>query len=178
MKIKPRQKTGKGMVVVLVVAVFLAVVIVPSLAGASQWPDARQIRGGMPGKGHHRSALGLWQNQQLVDQLGLSEEQVRRLRDADFASRENRLELKTRHDQLGLQMDKAFSHEASDHKAVRQLAQEMAGIKGQMFVQQIEDRLTLRTILTPDQIKKLERDRMHGKRRGIASRMRPDANVQ
>ena len=161
MKIKLSRKTCAGMVAIMMVALLLAVGTIPSTAGASPWADARGRKGDMFGKGRHRTALGLWQNQQMVEHLELSQEQIQKLRDADFTSREKRLELKSRLEQLRLQMDKAFSAEGADRNTVRQLAQKSAGVKGQIFVLQIEDRLTLESILTSDQVRKLKRNAKH-----------------
>jgi Spy/CpxP family protein refolding chaperone len=177
MKIKLRQKTDTR-IVMLVVAVCLAIIIIPYAVGASPWSEEREKRGGMPDKGRHRQPLGFWQDQQAIEQLELTDEQVQQLQDADYTSREKHLEVKTRLDQLRLQMEKAFSSEARDKKAIRQLAKEMAGVDGQLFVQKIEDRLSLDSILTSDQIRKLERTRMYRKRGGRARGMRPDPHAE
>ena len=178
MKINPRRTKSTCIVVMLVVSVFIVASIVPSMAGASPWSDPNGNRRGMPRKGYPRQALNLWQNQQLIEQIELTEEQVQRLRDADFSSREKQLELRTRKDQLQLQMVKLFSHKKRHSKAVRQLAQKIADIKGQIFVHQVEDRLMLETILTSDQIMKLKRDRMQRKRGRFTSHKRHDAKDQ
>jgi Spy/CpxP family protein refolding chaperone len=156
MKIKPRQKAVTGIVVVLVAASFLVVGFAPSMVGAAPRSGAKEFRSGKHWKRHHAPAFGIWKDQQMITQLEISEAQVQQLRDADFTSREKHLALKTQLDQLQLQMEKAFSLEAPDKKAILQLAEKVAGIKGKMFVQKIEARLDLRSILTSEQIKKLE----------------------
>jgi Spy/CpxP family protein refolding chaperone len=53
-------------------------------------------------------------------------------------------------------MDKAFSGDSIDDKAVRQLAEKIAGVKGDLFVQDVESRLTIGKILSADQMDKLK----------------------
>ncbi len=169
MKIRMNKRTGIAVTMLLVAAVFLAVSIVPSAIGAPPEDIERGKWGGKYGQRHHRTALGIWQSQQTIDRLALTEEQVQQLREADFTSREKRLALKTDLDKLRLQMDKAFSQDASDKKAVRQLAEKVADVQGKMFVQKTEDRLNLETILTSDQIEKLKLDSRYQRRGGYGS---------
>lgn len=170
MKIKMSKKTGISVLVALVAAVFLAVSIVPSAISAPPDDGSRGPWGsGKFKQRHHRANLGIWRSQQAVEQLGLTEEQVQQLRDADFTSREKRLTLKTELDQLRLQMDKAFSQEPSNKKSVLQLAEKAAELQGELFVQKTEDRLNLETILNADQIQKLEANSSYQRRGGIGS---------
>lgn len=165
MNIVQIKKVGTGTLVLMIAAVFLAMAIAPSWAGASPWADARHAMG-MHKKNHPRSILGIWQDQNMVQDLGLTQVQTQQLRDADFKHREKHLALKTQFDQLGLQMDMAFSNSVVDQKAVRQLSQKVADIKGKMFVRKIEERLAFETLLSPDQIQKFKSHRLEQKRKG------------
>ncbi len=170
MKTRMNQKTGTGIIVLLVATVFLTVSIVPSAMGAPPWDGSRGQRGGdKRGQRQDRAILGIWNSHQAIERLGLSEDQVQQLRDADFASREKRLALKTELDKLRLQMDKAFAQDGADQKTVRQLAQKVADTQGKMFVQKTEDRLSLESILTADQVQKMERDTRYQRRGGPGS---------
>ena len=83
-----RQKFFTG-AMVLLVTVFL----IPAFAGAFTPGDRKPDRGfGM--KRHHVSPLGIWRNPKMIQELGLTDEQVKGLREADFAHREKRLQLK------------------------------------------------------------------------------------
>jgi Spy/CpxP family protein refolding chaperone len=166
MKIKLTPKAARGIVVALAAVSLLVMGIGPSVAGASPKSGAREYRSGKPWKRHHPPALCIWKDQQAITQLEITEEQVQQLREADFAAREKRLALKTQLSRLRLQLDKAFSQETPDKKAIRQLAEKVAGIKGQMFVQKTEERLDLGSILTTEQIKQLASKTRHGHRRG------------
>jgi Spy/CpxP family protein refolding chaperone len=107
----------------------------------------------------------------MVQELGLTDEQVKGLREADFAHREKRLQLKSKLDGLHLEMEKLFSADAVDEAKVLQVAQKISDLKGKLFVRKIESRLAVGKLLTADQLKKLEVFDLHhhakqGKRHG------------
>jgi len=159
MNSKLGKKFGTGVIILLITVCFI-----PGMAGAAAPGDHWQGRG-FDMNGHHRSALGIWRNQQMIQKLGLTAEQVKHLKDADFASREKRLALKAQLDGFRLQMDKSFSNDVVDDTAVLSLAQKISDVKGKLFVQKIESRLALGKILNADQIKKLKLYDMHQKRK-------------
>ncbi len=140
-----------GMAILLIMSC-----LAPAMAGA--FPPDGPMRDKADGRqGHHRPAFGFWRNLQLVQDLGLTDEQVKQVREADFSYREKQLALQFQLDGLRLQMDKAFSADTVDNTAVRQLAAKTAEIKGQMFVQDVEARLMLGELLNADQIDKLKK---------------------
>ena len=154
------RKLGTGVILLLITVCFI-----PAIAGAFAPGDERQDKG-FGRKGHHRSALGIWRDPQMVQKLELTEKQVKQLRDADFIFRKKRLELKAQLDSFRLQMDKAFSDDIVDNAAVLQLAKKISDIKGEMFIQDIESRLAVGKLLNADQIKKLRLHDMHRKNQG------------
>jgi len=110
----------------------------------------------------------------MVQELELTDEQVKGLREADFAHREKRLQLKSKLDGLHLQMEKLFSADTVNESDILQLAQKISDLKGKLFVQKIESRLAVRKLLNADQLKKLEvfdlhhnakQGKKHGKRK-------------
>lgn len=167
MDAKYKKSVGAGVAILMITVFFI-----PVLANAIPPGEAKHDRAGGK-KGHHRPVLGIWQDPQLVEDLALTDEQIKQVREADFASREKHLALKAQLDSYRLQMRKAFSADTVDETAVRQLAQNIANIKGKSFVQEIESRLALGRILNEDQIKKLKshamqqkwNSRKHGKKR-------------
>ncbi|MDX2455397.1 hypothetical protein [Desulfosarcina sp.] len=160
-----RKKLGTSFMVLLLTTSFITVCAIPTMAGMPAPAEPWQERG-MDRHKHHRPALGIWRDPQMVQKLGLNEKQVNQLRDADFTSREKQLELKAQLDSFRLQMDKAFSGDSVDDKAVRHLAEKIAGVKGDLFVQNVESRLTVGKILSADQMDKLKLHRMHHKKKG------------
>ena len=163
-----RQKFFTGAMVLLVTVFFI-----PAFAGAFTPGDCKPDKGfGM--KRHHVSPLGIWRNPKMVQELGLTDEQVKGLREADFAHREKRLQLKSELDGLHLQMEKLFSADPVDEPDVLKLAQKISDLKGKLFVQKIESRLAVGKLLNADQLKKLEvfdlhhhakQGKKHGKRK-------------
>ncbi len=144
------KKVGKG-VVIAVVMVFL----ISSFAAASPWGDRGQGRG-YGKEGRNKSFCGIWRSPKMIEELGLTDDQVEKLKEADFASREKKMELKSQLDGLRLQMEKAFSEDAVDEAAVRQLAEKISDLRGKLFTQKIESRLEVRKLLSADQLEKLK----------------------
>jgi Spy/CpxP family protein refolding chaperone len=150
-----RQKFFTGAMVLLVTVFFI-----PAFAGAFTPGDCKPDSGfGM--KRHHASPLGIWRNPKMIQELGLTDEQVKGLREADFANREKRLQLKYKVDGLRLEMKKLFSTDPVNEAEVLQLAQKISDQKGKLFVRKIESRLEVRKLLTGDQLKKLKRFDFH-----------------
>ena len=150
-----RQKFFTGAMVFLVMVFFI-----PTFAGAFTPGNCTPHKGfGM--KRHHVSPLGIWRNPKMVQELGLTDEQVKGLREADFAHREKRLQLKSKLDGLHLQMEKLFSADPVNESDILQLAQKISDLKGKLFVRKIESRLAVGKLLTADQLKKLKMFYLH-----------------
>lgn len=150
-----RQKFFTGAMVLLVM-----VFLIPAFAGAFTPGDRKPDKGfGM--KKHHVSPLGIWRNPKMIQELGLTDEQVKGLREADFAHREKRLQLKYKLDGLHLEMEKLFSADSVNEAEVIQLAQKISDQKGKLFVRKIESRLAVGKLLTADQLIKMNRFDFH-----------------
>ena len=160
MSSKLSKKIGTGVIVLLITVCFI-----PATAGAFTPGSGRQDKG-IDKKGHHRSALGIWRNPQMIQHLKLTDTQIEQIRDADFTLREKSLALKPQLDSLRLQMDKAFSDDVVNDTAVLSLAKKISDVRGKLFVQDIESRLAVGKLLNADQIKKLKLYDMHQKKKG------------
>ena len=156
-----RQKFFTGAMVLLVTVFFI-----PAFAGAFTPGNCKSDRGfGM--KRHQASPLGIWRNPKMIQELGLTDEQVKGLREADFAHREKRLQLKSKLGGLRLEMEKLFSADSLNEAEVLQLVQKISDLIGKSFVRKIESRLEVRKLLTAGQLKKLKRfDFHHNTRHG------------
>ena len=153
MKATIRKKIGTG-----IMAVLLAAELIPSAAEACR--GGRGGRGGGYGmdcgmKGGS-AAFGIWQNPQAVQDLGLNAEQVKKLKEAEFSSREKQLPLLNELDTLRLKMDQAFAAEPVDEKAVMELTEKISAVKAKMAAQRTEERLAMSKILTPEQMGKMK----------------------
>ena len=155
MNTKLRRTVDWSIMVLVLAAFFMAAGALPAMAGASA-KTAVWHKGPMERHKHHSPPLGIWQNPQMVQKLELTEAQIKRLRDADFTSREKRLELKAQLDRLDLQMEKAFSADTVDQKTVLELAGKISDVRGRLFTHRIESRLVMGKILNADQMNKLK----------------------
>jgi Spy/CpxP family protein refolding chaperone len=151
----------------VLMAILLSAALIPSAADACR--GGKSGRGGGSGysmdcgmkgmrDGGRRggSHFGIWRNAQVVKNLGLSAEQVKQLKEADFAAREKALPLKAELDRLRLKMDQAFAAEPVDEKTVLDLTEQIAAVKGKMAVQRTEGKLTMKKILTQEQLDKMQ----------------------
>ncbi len=155
------KKIGTG-----IMAFLFTICFIPAISGAFAPGDGRQ-ESGFHRSGHRGPGLGIWRDSRMVQKLGLTPDQVKQIRDADFTFREKHLVLKAQLDGLRLQMDKAFSQDVVDDKAVLKTAQTISEVKGKLFVREIEALLTLGKILNADQIKKLKFYDMPQKGKGL-----------
>lgn len=135
---------------VLLVTLFLF----PAVAGAHRHGDGPPDRG--TDMRHHGSYhSGIWRNVAAVDTLGLSDQQLQQLKEADFSHREKRLALQAQLETLRLKMDKGFGADRPDEEALLLIASQIADLQGQVFILKIESRLAMERVLTVEQRKKL-----------------------
>ena len=160
MKSKLNQKFSTSVIVLLITICFI-----PALALAATPGEHRQGKG-VEMKGHRGPSLGIWRNPQMVQELELTENQIKQIKDIDFTFREKHLVLKMQLDSFHLQLDKAFSNDRVDDTAVLKIAQAVSDVESKLFVQNVESRLALGKILTADQIKKMSLYDIQPKRKG------------
>jgi Spy/CpxP family protein refolding chaperone len=138
------QRIGKGLMTALIAAAF----ILP----ANAW--ARKGNCDMSGKGKGGTCR-LWTNPQMVEDLALTPDQIQKLKEADFAAREKQLPLQAEFSALRLQLERAFSSNPVDEKAILDLTEKLNTVKGQMTLQKTESKLAMKKLLTPEQAEKL-----------------------
>lgn len=160
MNAKLRAGTATGVMAPLIVVVVIAVTAVTALAKEIPVPQDAWQEKRIDRPRQSAQTLGIWRNPQLVEKLALTDEQVGQLREADFSAREEHLEARAAFNRLRLQMDKAFSQNSIDQAAVRQLARQMADVKGRLLVQGVESRLAVSRILNTDQLSMLRQHAM------------------
>lgn len=130
------------------------------------------MKGGQNSR-HFGGGLGLWKNALAAKDLGLSADQVSKLKDADFAAREKIQALRAEMDSLRLKMEQAFAADKVNEDAIHKLSKKVAAVKGQMIEQRTETRLTLRKLLTPEQHDKLSTLRQNRRGAGQGNGMTP-----
>jgi Spy/CpxP family protein refolding chaperone len=110
---------------------------------------------GRLGFGGGRGLLRLADNSRLRAYLNLTDQQVGRLHqiavDAEKSSVKTRADLELR----GIELRELLRADNPDHDAVLKKVQEISELRGQMMKQHIESLLTAKSVLTPEQQKKL-----------------------
>ncbi len=151
------------------------------LAGLVAWA-AERGDWGQRGWGHEpfgmsERMLGLLDNQRFRTEIGLNDQQVDRLRqiivDAQKSSVKTRADLRLR----GIELREMLRLDNPDRATVLNKVQELSDLRGQMMKQHVEALLAAKTVLTPEQQKKLQ-GFMHSRGEGGAWHgrfgMRPD----
>lgn len=160
MKSKLNQKLSTSVIVLLIITFFIPVL---ALAGT---PGEHRQGKELKMMGHHGPSLDIWRNPKIVQELELTENQLKQIKDTDFAFREKHLVLRSKLDSFHLQLDKAFSNDRVDDAAILKIAQAVSDVESKLFVQNVESRLALGKILTADQIKKMSLYTIQPKRKG------------
>jgi Spy/CpxP family protein refolding chaperone len=141
------------------IAIFLliGIFLVPAIASAFRGGPGKSERGmGMHMQGMQWTSFRIWNNAKIVEELELTDEQIGKLKEADFAMKENHLELRSQLNRLNLEMEKAFSEETINDSEVIESANKMAELRNKLFMDRVEARLKMTKILTDDQYQKLE----------------------
>ena len=98
----------------------------------------------------------IWQNQQLIEEIGLDAKQIELLKNLDFDQKEKRLKIKSEMDALHLSMEKAFSQNSLNQDEIMEIAKKIADLQGKQFIERIESHLKFLDVLTTEQITKLK----------------------
>jgi len=155
--------TFKKSIQTLAIALLITTLLVPGAAfafGKGHGPGM-----GRSGHGfdrHHkemRSPYGFWKNQRIVTLIGLTGEQVNRLKNADFDYRESCLQIHSQLAELKLQMEKAMSETKLKDAHVIKIAKGISDLRGKLYVKRVEAQLNVRELLSAEQFKKLESSR-------------------
>ena len=124
-------------------------------------------RGPEFGGPHHRMGtrlLAMLDNDRMKARLGLTDDQVSRLRqvvvDSEKATIKTRAEMKIR----GIELRELLRADKPDQAAVMKKVDEISALRGEMMKQHVSALLSAKTILTPEQQKKIRSfmERRHG----------------
>ncbi len=134
----------------------IGIFLIPAMASAFRQGPGKPERGiGMPMKTMQWSSFKIWNNPKLVEDLGLSDDQISKLKDADFAMKEKHIELRSQLNRLSLDMERAFAEQVVNDSEVLELANKMSEIRNQLFMDRVETGLKMKKILTDEQFEKL-----------------------
>jgi hypothetical protein len=138
------------------VLLLIAIFILPAFAMAyRQGPVKAERCMGAKMRGMKGTPFCVWNDPEMVERLALSEEQVSKLKEADFAFKKNFLDMRAQMDSLQLEMEKAFAQDSVKDTHMLELGEKMSEVRSKMFMARIESRLELKKILNDEQFKKL-----------------------
>lgn len=132
------------------------------MEGRMGWQHGRRGMGGL---------LFMAQNPRVRQALGLTDDQVQRLHtlgvDAQKASIQNRADLELRQ----LELRELMRADNPDDNAIMQKLDQINALRGKMAKERVQTLLSARSVLTPDQLKKIKtfmenRGFAHGPERG------------
>ncbi len=113
-------------------------------------------RGGRRRFGGGEGFLRMAENPRVRQYLGLTDEQVGRLHkigvDAEKASVQTRADMQLRH----IELRELLRADSPDHDAIMQKIDEVNALQGKMQKQRVETMLSARSVLTPEQLKKVK----------------------
>jgi len=131
----------------------------PGQFGRQGRPGERRMgwqRGGQRGFGGGGGLLRMAENPRVRQNLGLTDEQVGRLHkigvDAQKASVQTRADMQLRR----IELRELMRADNPDHNAIMQKLDEVNALQGTMQKQRVETMLSARSVLTPEQLKKIK----------------------
>ena len=136
-------------------ALILGGLLVLPVWAAAQGPEEWGPRGGGHEQGFGGPMFGFLHNERMKAELGLTDEQAEKLHQISTDSR--KASIRTRAD---LQIRRMELHEIlradkTDRDAAMKKVQEISDLQGQMMRQHVESMLAAKSVLTPEQQKKI-----------------------
>ena len=116
--------------------------------GMGRWDGWHEFGGG-------QGLLGLAHNSRLRAYLNLTDQQAERLHQISVDSRKSSVKTRADLELRSIELDELLRADNPDHDAVMKKVQEVSELRGQMMKQHMETLLTARSVLTPEQQKKL-----------------------
>lgn len=149
--------------------------------GLVAWAAERGDRGfrawGHEPFGMSERMLGLLDNQRFKTEIGLNDQQVDRLRQIVLDTQKSSIKTRADMQLRGIELREMLRSENPDRTTVLKKVQELSDLRGQMMKQNVEALLAAKTVLTPEQQKKVQ-SFMRGRGAGGPWRerfgMRPD----
>jgi Spy/CpxP family protein refolding chaperone len=116
--------------------------------GMGRWEGRHGFEGG-------RGLLGLADNSRLRAYLNLTDQQADRLHQISVDSRKSSVKTRADLELRNIELRELLRADSPDHDAVMKKVQEVSELRGQMMKQHMETLLAARSVLTPEQQKKL-----------------------
>lgn len=103
-------------------------------------------------KRHHRQ-LGI---EMFADELGLTEEQLSKIQEQQFATKKNSIEQRAKIQIAELELRKLMKDKDADAAEIRNKIKEIGELKTNLHLNRVEGKLALHKVLTNEQFEKLQ----------------------
>jgi len=122
-------------------------------AGMGMGRGMRMGRMGGPGPGP------IWKDKELLKKAGISEEQANKIRDFHFQNQRDGIKLSSEMRLKNLEMAELMDSDKPDEGKIRAKAKEISALREKVYMQGVEQGLTMKKLITQEQEQKL-RDAM------------------
>ncbi|MEW6685509.1 MAG: Spy/CpxP family protein refolding chaperone [Candidatus Edwardsbacteria bacterium] len=134
----------------------------------AQLPGEGSIRGGpeMRGEGCEMPEdIGMpwWKDKAAAKEIGLSEEQVTKIKNMHLEQKKKMIGLRSELKVKEIELRKLFDEAKPNEAAIKAKAKEISDLREKMFLSDIELRLVMKKMLTPEQEEKIKAMRMKHK---------------
>jgi len=125
-------------------AILLGGLTLASAVALAQEPPERDRRGGVP-----------WDSPRIKEQLGLTDEQITKLKAQSFEAAKERVKMGSQVRLAEIELRQLMEASSPDEKAVAAKAKEIGDLQGRLYQARVAQRLALRKMLTAEQQQKL-----------------------
>jgi len=135
--------------IVLVAGVFALAVAARAQRGEEGGPWGREEHG------RDFRLLAMLENERVKTELGLADQQTDRLRQIVVDAKKNTIKTRADIAVRGIELREMLRADKPDREAVMKKVQEISDLRGQIMRQHVESLLAAKTVLTPEQQKKM-----------------------
>ncbi len=124
----------------------------PGMGGGAMMGMGRGMRmGRMSGPG----PMAVWKDKELLKKAGISEEQAKKIRDLHFQNQRDGIKLSSEMRLKNLEMAELMDSDKPDEGKIRAKAKEISALREKVYMQGVEQGLTMKKLITPEQEQKL-----------------------
>jgi Spy/CpxP family protein refolding chaperone len=135
--------------IVLVMGVFALTVVARAQRGEEGGPWGREEHG------RGLRLLAMLENERVKTELGLTDQQTDRLRQIVVDAKKNTIKTRADIAVRGIELREMLRADKPDRETIMKKVQEISDLRGQIMKQHVESLLAAKTVLTPEQQKKM-----------------------
>jgi len=99
--------------------------------------------------------MAVWKDKELLKKAGISEEQAKKIRDLHFQNQRDGIKLSSEMRLKNLEMAELMDADKPDEGKIRAKAREISALREKVYMQGVEQGLTMKKLITPEQEQKL-----------------------